>query len=53
MQAKLLVGENLLRVWAEVEQVAKALQKKGTLPCEDTWEGRVWEPESRNVPRLF
>jgi len=52
-QAQMLVGENLLRVWQEVEHVANAAQLKGELPCEESWEGRLWEPENMNVPRLF
>jgi membrane dipeptidase len=49
----MLVGENLLRVWTEVERVAETMQKQGELPCEEHFEGRLWEPENMDVPRLF
>ncbi|KAJ9615589.1 hypothetical protein H2200_001664 [Cladophialophora chaetospira] len=52
-QARLLVGENLLRVWKDVDRVAETIQKQGELPCEEYWGGRLWEPENMDVPRLF
>lgn len=52
-QAELLVGGNLLRVWQEVDRVAKVTQDKGELPCEESWDGRLWEPETFEVPRLY
>lgn len=39
-QLALVAGENILRVWAEVAQVAKGMQEEGTTPVEDVWERR-------------
>ncbi|EXJ89928.1 hypothetical protein A1O3_02995 [Capronia epimyces CBS 606.96] len=52
-QAQLLVGENLLRVWDDIERVARLSQQGAQLPCEESWEDRVWEVENQDVPRLF
>ncbi|KAK6387188.1 hypothetical protein LTS17_000454 [Exophiala oligosperma] len=52
-QVKMLLGDNVLRAWEQVEKVAKQLQKQGELPNEETWEGRVWEPENFDTPRIF
>lgn len=49
----MLVGDNLLRVWDDVERVAKAMQEEGDLPSEESWEDRLWEAEYSDVPRLF
>lgn len=49
----MLLGDNVLRAWEQVEKVAKQLQKQGELPNEETWEGRVWEPENFDTPRIF
>ncbi|KAH6626299.1 membrane dipeptidase-domain-containing protein [Chaetomium sp. MPI-SDFR-AT-0129] len=37
-----IVGGNVLRVWGEVEAVAKKLQKAGEPAMEDTLSGRLW-----------
>lgn len=50
--ARMLVGENLLRMWTQVEEVAKTIQKE-EWPDEAFWEDRLWEPEYPGVPRLF
>ncbi|KAF3490829.1 dipeptidase 1 [Arthroderma uncinatum] len=39
-QVRKLVGENVLRVWTEVEQISKKIQRSGALPVEEIWEGR-------------
>lgn len=52
-QVQGLLGENVLRAWSEAERVAKQMQKQGVLPCEDNWEGRIWEPECTDVPRIY
>lgn len=52
-QVRMLIGENLLRVWEEVEKVASDARKQGELPCEEPWEGRVWEPVYTDLPRVF
>ena len=48
-----LLGENVLRAWSEAERVAKELQQKGIRPSEAYWKGRIWEPFSDDVPRVF
>jgi membrane dipeptidase len=52
-QAQLLVGGNILRVWDNIEQAAKVIQEERELPCEESWEDRLWEAENSDVPRLF
>lgn len=52
-QAQLLVGGNLLRVWDDIERTAKVIQEGGELPCEESWEDKLWEVENLDVPRLF
>ena len=47
------MGSNLLRVWDDVDRVAKEIQESGELPSEESWEDRIWEVESNDVPRLF
>lgn len=39
-QLALVAGENILRVWKEVAQVAERMQEAGVTPVEDVWEGR-------------
>lgn len=48
-----LIGNNVLRVWEQAEQVAAKMQKEGVKPTEEHWEGRIWEPENFDVPRIF
>ncbi|KAK5172117.1 uncharacterized protein LTR77_003755 [Saxophila tyrrhenica] len=48
-----LLGENVLRAWSEAEEVATQMQESGALPSEENWEGRIWERENLDVPRLF
>jgi membrane dipeptidase len=36
----LVAGENILRVWTEVAQVAERMQEDEVTPVEDVWEGR-------------
>jgi len=52
-QAKLLVGDNLLRAWTEMEKVAEDSQLGGERPHEESWEGRFWETDSFDVPKIF
>lgn len=52
-QVQLLVGNNLLRVWEDVERAARMIQQAGELPSEESWEDRLWEVENLDVPRLF
>lgn len=39
-QIRLLAGENLLRVWSDVEKYAS--RATAQLPVEEVWEGRKW-----------
>ncbi|KAM5431783.1 putative membrane dipeptidase [Microsporum ferrugineum] len=41
-QARKLIGENILRVWTEVEKIGKSIQNSGALPVEEVWQGRNW-----------
>ena len=55
-QARLFAGDNLIRVWKAVEDVATAIQTEGTresLPSEAIWEGRVWTEGHSWLPFLF
>lgn len=52
-QAKLLVGDNLLRAWSEMEKVAEKIQLGGVRPSEESWEGRFWESDNFDVPSMF
>jgi membrane dipeptidase len=47
-QVRMFAGENLLRVWTEVEKVARELQDGGVQQVEAEYEGRKWhaDPES-------
>ena len=49
----MLVGENILRAWSEIDNAAKAIQRGGERPSEETWEGRQWEEVWEDVPQLF
>ncbi|KAF7192472.1 putative dipeptidase [Pseudocercospora fuligena] len=37
-----VAGENMLRVWAGVEDVRDRMRQEGVLPVEDVWENRTW-----------
>ncbi|KAH8700839.1 membrane dipeptidase-domain-containing protein [Talaromyces proteolyticus] len=53
-QAKMLVGNNILRVWEEAEKTARKIQKGGELPNEAYWADREWGPDPGDiVPYLF
>ncbi|KAK2746946.1 hypothetical protein FQN57_002518 [Myotisia sp. PD_48] len=61
-QARKLVGENVLRVWAETEKISKKIRASGALPIEEPWSGRNWTAFSQakrssygpvNVPALL
>ncbi|EEP80335.1 conserved hypothetical protein [Uncinocarpus reesii 1704] len=45
-EARKLAGENILRVWSDVERVARRLQRT-ELPNESYWEGRNWTRPAR------
>jgi membrane dipeptidase len=53
-QVRKLLGENILRVWAENEGVAKRLQDiNGQKPVEEVWEGRRWSLWDNALPVMF
>ncbi|KAL4946054.1 hypothetical protein BDV06DRAFT_235605 [Aspergillus oleicola] len=37
-----VAGENVLRVWGDVERVRDQMKDEGVLPVEDVWEDRTW-----------
>ncbi|EAS27784.3 dipeptidase 1 [Coccidioides immitis RS] len=41
-QARKLIGENILRVWSNVEEIAENIRALGEKPNEETWSGRKW-----------
>ena len=41
-QIRLFAGENLLRVWEDIELAAQRIQAEGQKPVESEWEGRQW-----------
>ncbi|KAL4860988.1 putative dipeptidase [Aspergillus spectabilis] len=52
-QIRKFAGENLLRVWGDVEKVASRLQSQGEKPNEAYWEGRKWVRDEIPLPRMF
>jgi membrane dipeptidase len=52
-QVRLLVGENLLRVWENIEQRAREIQATGEKPSEEEYEGRNWHKGLKNSPWML
>lgn len=53
-QVRKLLGENILRVWAENKAVAKRLQDvDGKNLVEEVWEGRRWSRWDNALPVMF
>ncbi|KAK4541579.1 hypothetical protein LTR36_007876 [Oleoguttula mirabilis] len=52
-QIRLLVGENLLRVWGAIEDSAKEIQATGELPVEAEYEGRRWDLGVKDAPYML
>jgi membrane dipeptidase len=52
-EIRLFAGENLIRVWREVEQASKRIQATGEMPSEEVWDGRNWKVSSPRLPRMF
>ncbi|KAK4940306.1 hypothetical protein LTR10_019522 [Elasticomyces elasticus] len=50
-QVRMLVGENILRVWRENEVNAHVFRKE--LPVEDVWEGRRWTRWDNGLPIMI
>lgn len=51
-QIRLLAGDNILRVWADIERRGKEIQME-ELPVEDEWEGRHWHHGYKSSPYMF
>ncbi|KAF2675773.1 hypothetical protein K458DRAFT_323692 [Lentithecium fluviatile CBS 122367] len=49
-QIRMFAGENILRVWEEVEQRAKEMQAGGMKPVEKEYEWRKWHLAERDDP---
>ena len=55
-QARLFAGENILRVWKDIEKVAANIQSSETreaLPNEAIWKGRSWTKGHAWLPYMF
>ncbi|OAA63470.1 Peptidase M19, renal dipeptidase [Niveomyces insectorum RCEF 264] len=52
-QIRLLVGDNILRVWANIEQRAREIQATGEKPSEAEYEGREWHKGIKNAPWML
>ncbi|KAK6383987.1 hypothetical protein LTS17_003279 [Exophiala oligosperma] len=53
-QIRLLAGDNILRVWGQVEKYAQKAQRQSKLPVEVVWEGRKWfHGHDSDLPLMF
>ncbi|KAL7619622.1 hypothetical protein AAE478_010163 [Parahypoxylon ruwenzoriense] len=52
-QVRLFVGENILRVWSNIEQRARELQAAGEKPVEEEYEGRQWQKGMKDSPWML
>ncbi|KAI1373213.1 membrane dipeptidase-domain-containing protein [Hypoxylon crocopeplum] len=52
-QIRLLVGDNLLRVWESIQRRAQEIQAGGDKPVEEEWEGRKWHKGYKNSPYMY
>ncbi|EOO03452.1 putative microsomal dipeptidase protein [Phaeoacremonium minimum UCRPA7] len=52
-QIKLFAGENLLRVWENIERRAKEIQATGEKPVEAEWSGREWHRGLKDSPWML
>ncbi|KAK0387061.1 hypothetical protein NLU13_5374 [Sarocladium strictum] len=52
-QIRLLAGDNILRVWAEVEERAREIQATGELPVEEEYEGKKWHKGLKDSPWML
>ncbi|KAI2473611.1 membrane dipeptidase-domain-containing protein [Annulohypoxylon bovei var. microspora] len=52
-QIKLLVGDNILRVWASIERRAQEIQSQGEKPVEEEWEWRKWHRGYKSSPYMY
>ncbi|KAI1207857.1 membrane dipeptidase-domain-containing protein [Annulohypoxylon truncatum] len=52
-QVRLFAGENILRVWSNIEQAAREIQATGEKPVEEEYEGREWNKGLRDSPWML
>ncbi|KAI0173365.1 membrane dipeptidase-domain-containing protein [Hypoxylon sp. FL1284] len=52
-QIRLLVGENILRVWESIQTRAQEIQSQGERPVEEEFEGRKWHKGYKNSPYMY
>ncbi|KAF6789406.1 microsomal dipeptidase [Colletotrichum sojae] len=52
-QVRLLAGENILRVWENVERSARDIQASGEKPVEAEYDGREWHKGLKNSPWML
>lgn len=52
-QVRLLVGDNLLRVWGSIQHRAQEIQAEGEKPVEEEWEGRKWHNGWKSSPYMY
>ncbi|KAI1077229.1 membrane dipeptidase-domain-containing protein [Whalleya microplaca] len=52
-QVRLFAGENVLRVWSNIEQRAREIQATGEKPVEEEYEGREWHKGLKDSPWML
>lgn len=52
-QIRLLAGENLLRVWADIERRGEEIRADGHKAVEEEWEGRKWHIAYKSSPFMY
>ncbi|KAI1073826.1 membrane dipeptidase-domain-containing protein [Whalleya microplaca] len=52
-QIRLLVGDNILRVWGDIQRRAREIQNEGEKPIEEEWEGRKWHAGYKHSPYMY
>lgn len=52
-QIRLLAGDNLLRVWADIERRGEEIRAEGDLPVEEEWDGREWHHGYKSSPYMY
>ncbi|KAI1103727.1 membrane dipeptidase-domain-containing protein [Jackrogersella minutella] len=52
-QIRLFAGENILRVWSNIEQRAREIQATGEKPVEEEYEAREWHKGMKDAPWML
>jgi len=52
-QVRIFAGENLIRVWENIEAAAEISQASGERPVEEIWERRSWRYGHKSMPFMF